>query len=140
MKRCLALAALLAAMVLTACGDSDNYVTSSSHTDRYKFYYYYGQECDYDVLERYGCYDAYSLSRSLFIGLSVDSDGYAVLEYLGEKFVFYGDEYDVGTDDRGFYYQFPMHDGSLTVFMDGSEAIYSIYNPFYEYHYYYDLY
>ena len=140
MKRCLVLAALLAVMMLSACGDNDNYITSGPRDYTVKFRYRAYQECDYDAIGDYGCYEARSLSRQLIISMTIEADGYAVLIFDNVRYIFYGDEYDVGTDDRGLYYQFPVEGGLLTVFDDGSEAIYSQYDPLVEYHYYDELY
>ena len=140
MKRCLVFVAVLAALLLTACGDSDNYVTSGgSRVYKATFTYFYAQECDYDDFGEYYCYDASSLRRSFSISLRLEGDGYAVLVFDRDRYIYYGDEYDVGSDDRGVYYQFPVEGGLLTVFDDGSEAIYSQYDPLLEYHYYYEL-
>ena len=142
MKRCLVIVAVLAALLLTACGDSDNYVTSGGPrtTFRDTFTYYYSQECDYDEFGDYGCYKAKSLPWSFSISVKVQDDGYAVLVFGDERYIYYGDEYEWGADDRGYYYQFPVKGGLLTVFDDGSEAIYSQDYPLLETHYYYNIY
>lgn len=139
MKRCLALVAILVAMALTACGDSDNYITAGPRAYSVTFNYFYSQECDYDAFGDYGCYETVSLRRSFSISMRIEDDGYAVLVFDRDRYIYYGDEYETGADDRGFYYQFPVKGGLLTVFNDGSEAIYSQYDPLLEYHYYYEL-
>lgn len=140
MKRCLVLVALLAAMMLSACGDNDNYITAGPRDYKVTFNYFYSQECDYDAFGDYGCYEPRSLSRSFSISLRIEGDGYATLIFDRERHFYYADEYETGADDRGSYFQFPVDGGFLTVFDDGSEAIYSQYDPLVEYHYYYDLY
>ena len=140
MKRGLLFAVLLAAMVFFACGDNDNYITAGPRDYKVTFNYFYSQECDYDAFGDYGCYEARSLSRSFSISLRIEGDGYATLIFDRDRYVYYSDEYEAGADDRGYYYQFPVDGGFLTVFDDGSEAIYSQYDPLVEYHYYYDLY
>ena len=140
MKRGLLFAVLLAAMVFFACGDNDNYITAGPRDYKVTFNYFYSQECDYDAFGEYGCYEARSLSRSFSISMRIEGDGYAVLIFDRDRYVYYADEYDWGADERGHYYQFPVDGGVLTVFDDGSEAIYSQDYPLLETHYYYELY
>ena len=78
--------------------------------------------------------------QSFSISVKVQDDGYAVLVFGDERYIYYGDEYEWGADDRGYYYQFPVKGGLLTVFDDGSEAIYSQDYPLLETHYYYNIY
>lgn len=122
------LASVLAALFLCSCGDSENYVNGSGHSYWETHYtYYYRQDCFYDSFDVYLCEDLASLSSPLRIYISVEVDGYASVRFDGYRYTYYADEYDYGYDEytRRNYYQFPMDGGYLTIYDDGSEAIYS---------------
>lgn len=141
MKFCLAFFAFFAALVLSSCGDSENYVVGGDGGANYRFYYYYSQECDYDALGEYGCYTTKSLPSSMSIRLIVNRYGDAQVWFDGYSYSYYDDDYDFAWDDETmrYYYQFALGRDYLTIYEDGSEAIYTNANPLYEIHYYYDL-
>lgn len=124
----LMLVSLLAALMLCSCGDSENYVNGSGHSYMdTRFAYYYRQDCYFDSFDDYYCENPVSLSTSLRIYISIEVDGYATVRFDGYRYSYYADEYDYDWDSytRRNYYQFPMDGGTLTIYDDGSEAIYS---------------
>lgn len=146
MKRSLILGFFVIALgLLSACDGGENYVNGyhPGSTD-FSFNYYYVQSCYYDSYDEYVCDNQKSLRSRLQISIEVESDGFVTLYYndhSGYSFhdTFLPSEYDRDYDGR-YYFQFPMDGGSLTVYEDGGEAIYSDYVYGTEDHYYYDWY
>lgn len=122
------LASVLAAMVLCSCGDSENYIGDSRHSyQEHRYTFYYRQDCSYDAFDEYVCDHIASLSSILRINVLVEVDGYTTVRFDGYTYSYYEDEYDYEWDGYTgrYYFQFPMDGGTLTIYDDGSEAIYS---------------
>lgn len=146
MKRCLIFVFFaIVVSLLTSCDGGENHVNGyRSGIRNYTYSYYYIQSCYYDNLENYQCYNPKSMNSSLRISFDVDVDGFVELYYNdnhGNSFRtnFLPDEYSYAINAGTYYYQFPMESGDLTVYENGSEAIYTDYRTGTEDHYFYDL-
>lgn len=112
---------------------------SANDMEDYTFRYYYVQDC-YDDLGSYNCSSVDALSHSISISIRIDYDGDATLIFDGDTYRFWSGDY-VSDYDRwyGHYYQFELGLDVLTVYMDGSEAIFEDYSRATNYHYYYRM-
>ena len=120
MKRlALCLAVLLA---LAACGD----VGPGPGADRFnaRFHYFYSETCDYDINGPYNCSGVSSMGAPFTIGLKITHDGYATLRLDDAWFYYSESEYSEGYDGGQYFYQFYDGHEQMTVFDDGTEAIF----------------
>ena len=140
MRRLLLL--LVMVLFLAGCGDWGTDGPDYRDQARWRFHYYYGQDCSW-VGNSYMCGESYSLSRSLDVSVTVNWNGDARVYYDGAgPFDFWDGEYVYDYDPQygEFYYQFKL-DGNytLTVYDSGAEIIYADTWTGVEYHYFYDV-
>lgn len=129
------------ALTLCACVEEKTTITDGVVMVDTRFDYYYTQECIFEYDGYYRCERApWAISPSLTIVLSTAFDGYAEVTYQGRTYPFYSGSYDHTWDSytNRYYYSFALGGGLyLTLYDDGSEAVFTDEIAGIETHYFY---